>query len=386
MTHKDKRNDRLVHTALASVASDKMSYTWRILIDRGSEVTLISRRFANTLKAKMHKHHTNLSVGGEFPLESGMVVDLTLSCPRKYSTRQITIQAYVVDKVCKDLQEQDTSQIRRMDFIQGQQLADPLMVESGQVDLLLDIADCYRCYLTNMASSANGEFKAFETIFGWIVGGSTPSTLNEEAVCRRVEKHEETADEICERLWKMDQIPGEEEQLTNDDQKTLDQFDSTTTREDDGGVVVQLTRKSTGFQLGESRPMAKQRFQQNERSLHRKGKLEEDEAQVRDYAERDHSEKVPIEDLAKPVAEHFYLPMHGVEKAMSTTTKLRVVSDASAKTSTGVSLNGTLITGPSLYPELTTVLNGILLTRQISPKCSGRSFFTLTRGISTGIL
>ena len=98
--------------------------------------------------------------------------------------------------------------------------------------------------------------------------------------------------------------------------------------------------------------MAKQRFQQNERSLHRKGKLEEDEAQVRDYAERDHSEKVPIEDLAKPVAEHFYLHMHGVEKATSTTTKLRVVSDASAKTSTGVSLNGTLITGPSLTQNL----------------------------------
>ena len=77
MTHKDKRNNHLVHTALASV-------------DSGSEATLISRRFANSLKAKMHKHHTNLSVGGEFPLESDMVVDLTLSCPRKYSTRQIT--------------------------------------------------------------------------------------------------------------------------------------------------------------------------------------------------------------------------------------------------------------------------------------------------------
>ncbi len=117
--HKDHRNNRLVHTALASIASDKMTYTRRILIDSGSEATLISRRFANTLKANMHKHHTNLSVGGEFPLESDMVVDLTLFCPRKYSTREITIQAYVVDKVCKDLQGQDTSQIRRMDFIQG---------------------------------------------------------------------------------------------------------------------------------------------------------------------------------------------------------------------------------------------------------------------------
>ena len=96
------------------------------------------------------------------------------------------------------------------------------MGESGQVDLLLDIADSYHCYLTNMASSANGELKAFKTIFGWIVGCGTPSTLNEEEVCRHVEKHEDTANKICERLWKMDQIPGEEEQLTSDDQKALD--------------------------------------------------------------------------------------------------------------------------------------------------------------------
>ena len=105
VTHKDNRNNCLVHTALASVVSDKMSYTRRILID----ATLISRRFTNTLKVKMHKHHTNLSLGGEFPFESDMVVNLMLSCPRKYSTRQITIQAYIIDKVCKELQELETS-------------------------------------------------------------------------------------------------------------------------------------------------------------------------------------------------------------------------------------------------------------------------------------
>ena len=165
------------------------------------------------------------------------------------------------------------------------------MGDSGQVDLLLDIANSYHCYLNNLASSTNSELKAFKIIFGWIVGGGTPSTLNEEAVCRHVEKNEETADEICERLWKMDQIPGEEEQLTSDDQKALDQLDSTTTREEDGRMVVQLPRKSIAPQLGESRQIAEQRFQQNERSLRHKGKLEEHEAQVRDYAERDHSEK-----------------------------------------------------------------------------------------------
>ena len=177
-----------------------------------------------------------------------------------------------------------------------------------------------------MASSANGELKAFETIFSWIVGGGTLSTLNEEAVCRRTR--------ICKRLWKMDQIPGDEEQLTSDDQKTLDQIRSTTTRGEDGRMVVQLPRKATAPELGESHPIAEQRFQQNERSLHRKGKLERVRGKLRDYAERDHSKKVLIEDLAKPVAKHFYLPMHCVEKVKSTTMKLRIVSDASAKTST----------------------------------------------------
>ena len=42
-------------------------------------------------------------------------------------------------------------------------------------------------------------------------------------------------------------------------------------------------------------------------------------------------------------------------KLSSTTTKLRVIFDALAKTTTGVSLNDSLLPGPSLYPLLTDV-------------------------------
>ena len=48
--------------------------------------------------------------------------------------------------------------------------------------------------------------------------------------------------------------------------------------------------------------------------------------------------------------------MHGVVKEASTTTKLRVVFDASVKTSSGVSLNDQLLPGPNLYPHLTSVI------------------------------
>ena len=49
--------------------------------------------------------------------------------------------------------------------------------------------------------------------------------------------------------------------------------------------------------------------------------------------------------------------MHGVVKNSSTATKLRVVFDASAHSESGASLNDQLLSGPSLYPHLTKVVN-----------------------------
>ncbi len=65
---------------------------------------------------------------------------------------------------------------------------------------------------------------------------------------------------------------------------------------------------------------------------------------------------MPVHELNKPDSTTFYLPSHGVVKLSSTTTKLRVVFDASAKSTTGISLNDTLLPGPSLYPLLTDVV------------------------------
>ena len=48
--------------------------------------------------------------------------------------------------------------------------------------------------------------------------------------------------------------------------------------------------------------------------------------------------------------------MHAVEKESSTTTNIRAVFDASAKYSTGVSLNDTLLVGPTIHPPLLDVL------------------------------
>ena len=77
---------------------------------------------------------------------------------------------------------------------------------------------------------------------------------------------------------------------------------------------------------------------------------------IQEYLDLNHAEPVPVEDLEKPRNEVFYLPMHAVVKETSTTTNIRAVFDASAKTSTGTSLNDRLLVGPTVHSSLVDVL------------------------------
>ncbi len=74
------------------------------------------------------------------------------------------------------------------------------------------------------------------------------------------------------------------------------------------------------------------------------------------FKDLDYVEPVPASDMQKPESQHYYIPHHVVVKPDSSTTKYRVVFDASAKTSTGVSLNAALLTGPKLQVDLMPLL------------------------------
>ena len=75
--------------------------------------------------------------------------------------------------------------------------------------------------------------------------------------------------------------------------------------------------------------------------------------QVRDeYFKSQHAKELPKVDLEKPPYQVFYLPMHAVRKETITTTKVRAVLDTSAKSSSGVSLNDTLLVGPTTLVDV----------------------------------
>ena len=75
-----------------------------------------------------------------------------------------------------------------------------------------------------------------------------------------------------------------------------------------------------------------------------------------EYGSMKHAEQVPVSELLKLPGHTFYMPVHSVVKESSTTTRLRAVFDASAKTSSGASLNDQLLAGPTLHPPLTAII------------------------------
>ena len=117
---------------------------------------------------------------------------------------------------------------------------------------------------------------------------------------------------------------------------------------------VTLPRKTDMKPLGNNRAQTACRYFSNENSILRRHIWEPFQKVIQTYLDMNHAEPVPPAE--PPTADIYYLPMHAVLKSSSTTTKLRVVFDGSAITSSGTSLNQSLLVGPTIQPTLSNIL------------------------------
>ena len=180
-----------------------------------------------------------------------------------------------------------------------------------------------------------------------------------------------SGDDILYKFWEIEESPKNATALSLEEHTVVQHFHSHHSRTEEGRFVIPLPRKPNAKTIGESRSQAVRRFMSLECSLTLNGRFSEFEAVMQEYIDMGHAEAVPLGDLDKPEHKVFYLPMHTVYKSSSTTTKLQTVFDASAKSSSGVSLNDTLLVGPTVHPPLIDVLlrfrqHRIALTADVS--------------------
>lgn len=165
-----------------------------------------------------------------------------------------------------------------------------------------------------------------------------------------------TGDDLLRKFWEVEEKTVANCTLSVEERCAVEHFNTHHSRNQDGRFIVPLPKRRMSTKLGESRSQAVRRFVSFERSIHAKGLFAEVQKVMEEYFEQVHAEEVPPADLEKSHEEVFYLPIHIVFKESSTTTKIRAVFDASAATSTGISLNSTLMVGPTVHPSLVDVL------------------------------
>ncbi|XP_076220952.1 uncharacterized protein LOC116434377 [Nomia melanderi] len=189
-----------------------------------------------------------------------------------------------------------------------------------------------------------------KTRLGWVIGGSPPSPAQGHgASCHATS----TPHFNLARFWEIEEGP-QVQILSNSDKLCESQFRQHVTRRADGRYVVALPFSESQGQLGESKSQAHRRLESLERKLQRNPALKEAyHAVMNEYIDHGHMVQVAKDDVT---TSGYYLPHHGVTKTTSETTKLRVVFDGSAATSTGLSLNDTLHVGPKIQDDLLYIL------------------------------
>ncbi|XP_062537806.1 uncharacterized protein LOC134206134 [Armigeres subalbatus] len=150
--------------------------------------------------------------------------------------------------------------------------------------------------------------------------------------------------ELVTKFWELESC-NSSSTLSVEETICEEYFEKTTIRDTEGRFIVTLPKKEhVVSRLQDSKAIALKRLHGMERRFAVNGQLKALYVEfVQKYLAMNHMCQVDNEDTAKP---SYYLPHHVVLKPDSTTTKLRVVFDASCRSTTGLSLNDVLMVGP----------------------------------------
>jgi len=241
-------------------------------------------------------------------------------------------------------------------------LADPWFNTPRKIDLLIGAGYFYELLRTGQLRPSPGGPIYQETCFGWVVSGPADNVIGTgewtvSAVNLSIIENKETdLEQSITKFWKLEEYESKSAH-TKEEKECEAHFNKTINRDESGRFIVQLPFKVNAPKLGNSYNIAERRFLLLEKRLQRDPKLKQDYVNfMSEYEALGHVERVDKEIENKDGEGKYYIPHHAVRNDSSTTTKLRVVFDASSKTDAGVSLNDILLKGPSIQDDLIYIL------------------------------
>ncbi|XP_026746838.1 uncharacterized protein LOC113508077, partial [Trichoplusia ni] len=352
----------------------------RALIDQGSQASFITEATVQTLGLKkVHANSSISGVGSDSTVTSRSVVSLKIQS-RVDPSFEIIVRAYVLKSITTLLPRMKISELQELD-LHTITLADPQYNRPNKIHILLGAEIYCQIIQQGLLKGVSGTPVAQCTSLGWILSGlvsnkQTDNTENKLVVMNATVNE----DEVLKRFWELesDYSSISQKMLTEEQQKCEEYFNSTTRRAPDGRYVVRLPFREAdpACKYGRSREIAENRLKSLERKLHKNEEMKKRYTDViKEYLHLGHMIPVPENDDKQ--SESVYLPHHAVIREDKSTTKVRVVFDASCKGLNGVSLNDTLLIGPQLQPEL----RHLIIRWRIHPICLAADIIKMYRQV-----
>ena len=349
--HAHVSSEGLLGTAIVDLVNDQgKSRTCRVFLDSGSQANFITEATASFLK--LPKRLVDISVSGVDNISTKIKYSVSATLNSRFNKYYQRLDFFVLNEISKSM---PSIAIHRSSFEIPKNiiLADPEFHKPSEIDALIGVKLFFKLLCVGQISLKNHPDAVLQkTHLGWIVAGEINSSLLRNNFQCHVLR---SSAPICENLtkfWEMEEVPSKK-LLSPEEQACEDHFRNNTQRNSEGRYVVRLPFNENKDKLGDSRSMALRRFYGLEKRFEKNPQLKENyRAFIQEYEKLDHLSLMKDQNPRSG----FYLPHHAVIKEDSITTKIRVVFDGSAKTSSGVSLNDSLMVGPTIQNDLFTIL------------------------------
>ncbi|XP_053596241.1 uncharacterized protein LOC128668099 [Microplitis demolitor] len=350
--HAQVSSEALLATAIVDLVNKQGKIRQcRVFLDAGSQAHFITEKAAKFLN--LDKKAVNISVTGVDNTSTSVKHSARATLKSRHSKFQKIVEFLIVPQISQSMPSIAIN-VTQLEIPKNISLADPEFYKPSEVDALIGVKLFYKLLSVGQISLKNHpDAVLHKTLLGWIVAGEINSNLSVSNVSCHLNLNSPSSDISLTRFWEVEEIPSVAI-LSSEEKACEEHYKLHTTRTVEGRYVVRLPFNSKKSRLGDSYSSALKRFFALERRFQRDHAIKHDYLEfLREYKELGHMSV--SDDLCE---DHlgFYLPHHAVLKDDSITTKIRVVFDGSAKTSTGISLNDTLMVGPQLQDSLFTIL------------------------------
>lgn len=323
----------------------------RALLDSGSESNFVTREFATRLGLKTLK--ASIPVLGISQARTHITSKTYIKIQSRHNNYSVKLPFLIIDNIT-GLTPQQSFEISDLDIPESIKLADCEFNKSSSINMLLGAGIFFDLLCVGQIKLGPEKPILHKTKLGWIISGQINNQIYEQNVNQAcfLNINSDFHDNI-ERFWSIEEAYPQFE-YSREEIECENHFSENTYRDSSGRFVVKLPLRDNYVNLGESRQAAINRFLSIERKLLNNPGFNKSYSNfMSEYQSLGHMTEVKLTNIAPT---HYFLPHHGVEKSDSLTTRLRVVFDASAKTTTGISLNDTLKVGPNIQQDLLSIL------------------------------